>query len=97
MGDRVWEELFSWLDLTFNDFYQVYSPNDCELHIIEHKPTTSNEKFKEMLKRIYPSLDFETVGFGISDGSFLLYFSGKVPFTVEVQPFDNEIHHTEII
>lgn len=90
------QELHKWLIATFNDFYSVWSPNDCNQHIIHHAPEYKNEAFDKMLQKLYPDLSLvQETGFGIfGEEMFRIHFND---FVIEIEPMDNQIHHTQYV
>lgn len=95
MGNERSQALGKWLNETFNDFYSVWSPSDCNQHIVHHDANTPHEAFEKMLKMLYPEDNFESGGFGIiGTEAFFVY---TVERTIEISPFDSAIHHTNAI
>lgn len=90
------QELHKWLNTTFNDFYSVWSPEDCVQHIVHHAPEHKNEAFTKMLHKLYPDLSLvQETGFGIFGNEMFRIHS--VNLVIEIKPMDNQIHHTQYI
>lgn len=92
MESKARGHLYNWLDHHFNEFYSVWSDNDCKLHIIKHERFTLNEKFVDTLKKLYPDVDFTLTGFGYKTEAFTLFVRD---FSVLIEPFDHKICHTD--
>lgn len=90
------QELHKWLTATFNDFYSVWSPNDCNQYIVHHEPGDKNEAFDKMLQKLYPDFSLvQETGFGIfGEEMFRIHFDNLV---IEIEPMDNKIYHTKYI
>lgn len=96
MSNSCRAEFTKWLNEVFNDFYTVWSPNDCEEHLVLHKPEADNEGWFLLLPQLYPKLnfDFDNIGFGFTQKKFIFYVEDV---TIEVEGIDDRIHNTEYV
>lgn len=90
------EFLKSWIDHTFNDFYRL-TDGDVTF-IIHHPPESDFENLVEMIKQLFPQVDFSEMAFGgsaIPESCFR--FFPKEHDVILLTPFDDEICHTEYL
>lgn len=83
-----------WLTRTFSDFYLVQRFGSTDFRIVEHLPTTDNEKFIELLCQIYDRRDFKYQPYVTSPGAFIFRVEGG---EIVIQPYDELIHHTQYV
>lgn len=93
------QEFIEWLNLCWNDFYEVWSPEDCDQHIVKCTPYTDVDKFITLINRLY-GCHAQDCPWGVvksdnmKDNKFLIFLNGK---SIEIRPFDDDIYNVDLV
>lgn len=77
----------------------MWSPEDCEQHIVKYGASSDVDKFIALINRLY-GCRAQDCPWGVvksehmKDNKFLIFLNGK---SIEIRPFDDDIYHVDLV